>query len=314
MNPNTKIFLAGYQGLIGSALHRRLRSDGYQNILVKTRQELDLSDAAAVREFFETHRPEVVFLAAGRVGGITANLNYPAEFITQNLEIQLNVIRESHRTDVKRFIFFGSSCMYPRECAQPMREMDLLTGIPESSSLPYAIAKLSGLQMCLAYNRQYQKSVFIPVIPNNAYGPFDDFDPASSHVLSALLRRFHEAKINGAPEVTLWGSGSPRREFIFSDDIADACLFLIQQEKLPELPVNIGIGVDHSIKEVAEVIAKIVGFEGRLGFDTSKPDGAPRKLLDSTRIQQLGWKAKVSLEAGIRMTYDWYLTEGQALA
>lgn len=310
MNKETRIFLAGDRGLIGSALARRLRADGYTNVITRRRAELDLRDGLAVDRFFQETRPEVVLLAAGRVGGITANLTYPAEFITENLEIELNAIRSAHKAGVERLVFFGSSCMYPRECPQPMAESALLAGIPEPTSLPYALAKLSGVQLCLAYNQQYQQSLFIPVIPNNAFGPHDDFDPKSSHVLSALIRRFHEAKVSKADTVTLWGTGKPRREFIFSDDIADAVLFLVQQPSLPELPINVGTGVDCEIRELAAVIAKVVGFQGKIEQDTTKPDGAPRKLLDSQRLLSLGWRPRVSLEEGIRRTYDWYLTEG----
>lgn len=307
---NTRIYLAGHRGLIGSALHRRLKSDGYAHIVTRDRSELDLSDSVAVRGFFEQEKPEVVILAAGRVGGIVGNMASPAEFITQNLEIQLNVIREAHRAGASRLLFFGSSCMYPRECAQPMKESALLTGMPEPTSLSYALAKLAGVQLCLAYNKQYPDRQYVPVIPNNAYGPFDDFDPKSSHVLSALVRRFHEARVAGSPTVTLWGSGTPRREFLFSDDIADACLFLLKKDKLDDLPINIGCEVDYSIRELAETIARIVGFKGEIELDRTKPDGAPRKLLDSSKLIALGWKAKTSLEEGIRRTYDWYLTEG----
>lgn len=312
MNPSSRIYLAGHKGLIGSAIHRRLQRDNYTNIVTRDRAQLDLRDPNTVKEFFAKEKPEYVILAAGRVGGITGNLAKPAEFLAENLAIELNVIGEAQKNDVKRLMFFGSSCMYPRECSQPMKESQLLTGMPEPTSLSYAIAKLAGVQLCISFKKQYGAGDYLPVIPNNAYGPNDDFNPASSHVLSALLRRFHEAKVNNAPDVTLWGTGTPRREFLYSDDIADACLFLLKQESLPEMPINIGCGVDYSIRELGEVIAKVVGFKGELKFDTTKPDGAPRKLLDGSKLTSMGWKSQIGLEEGIRRTYDWYLTEGQA--
>ena len=262
----------------------------------------------ATGRFFDEYRPEYVVLAAGRVGGIVENQTYPADFINTNLAIQLNVLQAAHRSGVKKLILFGSSCMYPRECPQPMAEDVLLSGKPEPTSLAYAIAKLAGVQMCLAYNKQYGEQRFIPVIPNSAYGPNDNFDPKAGHVLSVLIRRFHEAKITGAKNITLWGSGNPRREFIHADDIADACLWLLGQEGSDlELPINIGVGRDYSIRELAEAIARVVGYSGKIEWDTGKPDGAPRKLLDSARIQSLGWKANVDFENGLRATYDWYL-------
>lgn len=312
MNPSSRIYLAGHKGLIGSAIHRRLQRDNYTNIITRDRAQLDLRDPNTVKEFFSKEKPEYVILAAGRVGGITGNLAKPAEFLAENLAIELNVIGEAQKNDVKRLMFFGSSCMYPRECSQPMKESQLLTGMPEPTSLSYAIAKLAGVQLCISFKKQYGAGDYLPVIPNNAYGPNDDFNPASSHVLSALLRRFHEAKVNNSPDVTLWGTGTPRREFLYSDDIADACLFLLKQESLPEMPINIGCGVDYSIRELGEVIAKVVGFKGELKFDTTKPDGAPRKLLDGSKLTSMGWKSQIGLEEGIRRTYDWYLTEGQA--
>lgn len=304
---DAKFFVAGHAGLIGSALVRRLNKAGYANIVTRTRQELELQNADRVAEFFETEKPQYVLLAAGRVGGILENQTLPADFINENLAIALNVLRAAHQADVKRLILFGSSCMYPKETAQPMPEEALLSGHPEPTSLPYAIAKLAGVQLCLAYNRQYGEQRFIPIIPNSAYGPNDNFDPKSGHVLSALMARFHHAKLDGADTVTLWGSGTPRREFIHADDIADACLLLLR-ENLPQLslPLNVGSGADISIRELAETMQRVVGFEGQLAWDSSKPDGALRKLLDSSRLRGLGWQSQVSFEDGLRDTYRWY--------
>jgi len=305
---NAKIYVAGHAGLIGSALLRALRKAGCDNLVTRTRAELDLRDPAAVRAFFAAERPEYVLLAAGKVGGIVENRDHPAEFINDNVAIQLNVLQSAHAADVRRLILFGSSCMYPRECPQPMAEAALLSGKPEPTSLPYAVAKLVGVQMCLAYNQQYGGQRFIPLIPNSAYGPNDNFDPASAHVLSSLLARFHAARGSGAASVTLWGSGSPRREFVHADDIADACLHLLWRDLAGlELPVNVGSGAEVSIRELAETAAAVVGYQGEIVWDTSKPDGAPRKLLDSGRLRDFGWHAHTGLEAGLRDTYDWYL-------
>lgn len=303
------IYIAGHRGLIGSALVRRLKAEG-QPTLTRTRDELDLCNRAQVDAFFNEARPHTVILAAGRVGGIIENRDHPADFITENLELQLNVLRASHQAGVKRLIFFGSSCMYPRECPQPMKESHLLSGKLEPTSLAYAISKLAGLEMCLSYNRQYGEQRFLPVIPNSAYGPHDDFSPASSHVLSALIRRIHEAKVKGEKSVLLWGTGNPRREFIHADDIADACLFLLGQDfSKVESPLNIGVGSDQSIRELAEIICRVVGYEGKIEWDTSKPDGAPRKLLDNSRFVALGWRSSIDLEEGIRNTFEWYLRQ-----
>ena len=308
MNPGNSIYVAGHQGLIGSALVRRLRADRYENLLLRDHASLELTNTAAVDHFFDEYRPDYVLLAAGRVGGIVENQTYPANFIDVNLAIQLNVLRAAQRTGVKKLILFGSSCMYPRECPQPMPEEFLLSGKPEPTSLAYAISKLAGVQMCLAYNKQYGEQRFIPVIPNSAYGPNDNFDPKAGHVLSVLIRRFHEAKLTGAESIALWGSGNPRREFIHADDIAGACLWLLNHDiSRLELPINVGVGQDYSIRELAEAIARVIGYTGKMEWDTSKPDGAPRKLLDSTRIQSLGWKANVDFENGLKATYDWYL-------
>ncbi len=302
------IYVAGHTGLIGSALIRRLRSQGFNNLLMATHEELELTDAEAVGVFFAKHKPAYVFLAAGRVGGIVENQTYPADFISTNLAIQLNVLGAAQKNNIEKLILFGSSCMYPRECSQPMPEDFLLSAKPEPTSIAYAIAKLAGVHMCLAYNKQYGEQKFIPVIPNSAYGPNDNFNPKSGHVLSVLIRRFEEAKRENTAEITLWGSGSPRREFIHADDIADACIWLlIHKNDDLQLPLNIGVGSDYSIKELAQHVANVVGYEGEIKWDTSKPDGAPRKLLDSSRIHSTGWHSKISFEDGLRSTYQWYL-------
>lgn len=277
-------------------------------MLLAGHADLELTDAAAVDRFFDKHSPEYVVLAAGRVGGIIENKTYPADFMNTNLAIQLNVLKAAHRLGARKLILFASSCMYPRECPQPMAETALLSGHPEPTSLAYAISKLAGMQMCLAYNQQYGEQRFIPVIPNSAFGPNDNFDPKSGHVLSSLIRRFHEARQTGARNLTLWGSGAPRREFIHADDIADACIALLAGDTSTiALPINMGTGRDFSIRELAEIIARVVGYNGTVDWDTSKPDGAPRKLLDSTRLRTFGWLPAVDFEAGIRSTYQWYL-------
>lgn len=310
MDRDARIYVAGHAGLIGSALVRRLQADGQSNLLLRSRQELELTDASAVDRFFDESRPQYVVLAAGKVGGIIENQTVPADFINANLAIQLNVLRAAHRVGVRRLILFASSCMYPRECPQPMAETALLTGRPELTSMAYAISKLAGLQMCLAYNQQYGEKRFIPLIPNSAYGPNDDFELRSAHVLSALMRRLHEAKQASAPSITLWGSGSPRREFIHADDIASACVRLMSEDISGlELPLNAGVGSDVSIRELATMLAGVVGYQGRIDWDTSKPDGAPRKLLDSARLRAFGWQPNISLEDGLRSTYRWYLDQ-----
>lgn len=308
MNKTDKIFVAGHTGLIGSAILRRLQKDGFSNLLLPTHAELELADAQAVDAFFAKHAPQYVVLAAGRVGGIIENKTYPADFMNANLAIQLNVLKAAHRADVSKLLLFASSCMYPRECPQPMAETALLSGHPEPTSIAYAISKLAGMQMCLAYNQQYGEQRFIPVIPNSAFGPNDNFDPKSGHVLSSLIRRFHEARETGAKSILLWGSGTPRREFIHTDDIADACVALLAGDTDGlELPLNLGTGKDFSIRELAEAIARVVGYSGSIEWDTSKPDGAPRKLLDSSRLRAFGWKPAVNFEDGLRGTYQWYL-------
>jgi GDP-L-fucose synthase len=308
MDKKSRIYIAGHQGLIGSAIHSLLEKEGYTNLIIRSRQQLELTDPHAVVSFFSEQKPEYVILAAGQVGGIIENGKFPADFIKNNLAIQLNVFEAAQQNDVKRLIFFASSCMYPRQTQQPMPESALLSGHPEPSSLPYAISKLAGLQMCLAYNKQYQEKRFIPLIPNSAFGKNDNFNPESGHVLSALIQRFHHAKKNNLSEIKLWGSGSVRREFIHASDIAQACLFILSSDiaKL-ELPVNIGSGEELSIQELAEKISTIIGYSGKINWDPSKPEGAPRKLLDSTRINNFGWKPAMDFEQGLVETYHWYL-------
>ena len=362
MDKTARIYLAGHTGLVGSALLRALQAKGYTNIIARTHGELDLERQSNVEAFLEMEKPEYVFLAAARVGGIWANSTYPAEFIYNNLAIQTNVIHSAWKTGVKRLLFLGSSCIYPRECGQPMKEEYVLTGPLETTNQPYAVAKIAGLEMCQSYNRQYGTS-FVSVMPTNLFGPNDNFDLESSHVLPALIRKFHLAnlasrgdwraiqkdeslygkipddiqaslisiseangfeaplpaarcQLSADPAVTLWGTGSPRREFLYVDDLADACVFLmtLDENKLgsllttESLPlINIGWGKDISIKELALIIKDIVGFQGDVVFDTTKPDGTPRKLLDVSRMAELGWRAKIPLKEGIEQTYSWYL-------
>jgi GDP-L-fucose synthase len=301
MDKRDKIFVAGHRGMVGSALVRKLKSEGYHNLLLCTSSELDLRDQKAVRDFFESHRPEYVFLAAARVGGILANNTLRAEFIYDNLAIQLNVIHESYRYQVKKLLFLGSSCIYPRLSPQPIREEYLLTGELEKTNEPYAIAKIAGLKMCEAYRHQYGCR-FISVMPTNLYGPNDNYDLNHSHVLPALIRKFYEAIERGSSEVIIWGTGTPRREFLHVDDLADACFFLMQHYE-GEWALNIGTGQDISIAELAELIKNISGFKGKLLFDSSKPDGTPRKLLDVSRLHSLGWKHRIELADGIRQIW-----------
>jgi len=308
MDRATRIYIAGHRGLIGSAFVRRLQADGYRNLIARSRTDVDLTNESQVLAFFEAVQPQVVVMAAGKVGGILENQTYPADFITSNLRIQLNLMTAARGARADRVLFFASSCMYPRDCPQPMAEGHLLTGRPEETSLPYAVSKLAGMQMCLAFNQQFGGTSFIPVIPNNAFGPNDNFDPKSSHVLSALVRKFHDAKEAGAEKVVLWGTGTPRREFVHADDIADAGLFLLNADlSATELPINIGSGEDYSISELATMVRDIVGFKGRIEWDLTKPDGAPRKLLDSTRLRSFGWKPKIGFSEGLRNTYEWYV-------
>lgn len=307
MEPTSSIYVAGHRGLVGSALVRRFRNAGFSRLILRTRQELDLTRRDAVEEFFRREKPDYVFLAAARIGGIRANQSVPAEFIHENLLIQTSVLHAAHLSGVKRLIFFGSSCLYPRECPQPMKEEFLFTGPMEPTSQAYSAAKFAGAMMCEAYNWQYGTQ-FFTLIPATLYGPCDSFDPENSHVLSALLRRIHEGR--SQPAVTVWGSGRPVREFFYVDDLADACLFLMNLEgPPPPMPINVGTGTATTVRELAELIASIVGFRGALTFDPSKPDGAPKKVLDSSRIRSLGWSARTSLEEGIRRTYEWYLSQ-----
>ena len=305
MRQDSSVYVAGHAGLVGSALVRRLRAGGHEGLLVRTHEELDLEDQRAVWAFFQQERPEFVFLAAARVGGIMANSRYPADFIRSNLLVQCNVIEAAFRSGVKKLLFLGSSCIYPREAPQPIREDHLLTGPLEPTNAPYAVAKIAGITMCQAYNRQHGTN-FVSVMPCNLYGPGDNFDPERAHVLPALVRRFHEAKLARAPSVTVWGTGTPRREFLHVDDLADACVLLMERYDSSE-PVNVGCGVDVSIAQLATLIAAVVGFEGEIVFDSSKPDGTPRKLLDVGRLERLGWRARIQLEDGVRGTYAWFV-------
>jgi len=313
MDYSSKIYIAGHNGMVGSAILRLLEKQGYKNIVTRTKEELDLLDVKAVADFFASEKPEYVILAAAKVGGILANNNYPADFLYQNLQIQNNVIHQSYLSGVKKLLFLGSSCIYPRECPQPIKEEYLLTGLLESTNEPYAIAKIAGIKMCQSYNRQYGTN-FIAVMPTNLYGPNDNFDLKNSHVLPALLRKFHEAKINGNESVEVWGTGSPKREFLHVDDMAEACLFVLQnfsptkeQNENGEIFFNVGTGQDLEIKELAEIIKEVVDFKGKIVFDTSKPDGTPQKLLDVGKLYDLGWKEKFSLKEGIEDVYKLYL-------
>lgn len=313
LSKHTRIFIAGHRGMIGSAFVRRFSAAGFTQLILRGHDELELTDKPAVAAFFAEQRPDVVILAAGKVGGIVENMTYPVDFITRNLEIQTNVIQNAHDHGVKRLLFFASSCMYPRECPQPMAEAALLSGKPEVTSMAYAMAKLAGVQMCLAYNKQYGQQRFIPVIPNSIYGPNDNFNPQSGHVLSALINRFHRALQAADPVTTLWGSGQPRREFLHADDLAAACHVLLNADLCSvELPINIGTGHDLSISELAQLIAQIIGYRGDISWDTGRPDGSMCKLLDSSRIQALGWHPNIPLETGIRQTYASFLESGYA--
>lgn len=305
MKPDSLIYVAGHRGLVGSAIVRRLGAGGFTNLLLRTHKETDLTNQASVEQLFADHRPEYVFLAAARVGGILANDTRPAEFLKENLAIQTNVIDAAYRHGTRKLLFLGSSCIYPKNAPQPMREDCLLTGPLEPTNEWYAIAKIAGLKMCQAYRRQYGFNA-ISAMPTNLYGPGDNFDLNSSHVLPALLRKFHEAKERGDTEVVVWGSGQPRREFLYIDDLAEGCLFLMRCYDDDQW-INIGWGQDITILELTEIIAREIGFKGRLRFDGSKPDGTPRKLLNTTRIASLGWRPCVSLETGIRLTYRWFL-------
>jgi GDP-L-fucose synthase len=291
--------------MVGSAIYRRLKELGYENIITRTSKELDLRDQQAVKEFFENEKPEYVFLAAAKVGGLMANNIYRADFLYENLAIQNNVIHFSHENDVKKLMFLGSSCIYPKMAPQPLKEDYLLTGTLEPTNEPYAIAKIAGIKMVESYRLQYQDN-YISVMPTNLYGINDNYHPENSHVLPALIRKFHEAKVNNSPTVSIWGSGTPLREFMYADDLADACVFLM--ENYDDLQfVNIGVGEDVSIRDLAQLIKEVVGFEGQLEFDSSKPDGTPRKLMDVSKLNRLGWKAKTDLKDGIRLAYQDFL-------
>ncbi len=304
LTTDSKIYVAGHNGLVGSAIMRKLQSEGYTNLITRTFEELDLTDQKATRDFFEKERPEYVFLAAAKVGGIQANSVYPADFIYINLMIECNVIKASHEFGVKKLLFLGSSCIYPKLAPQPIKEEYLLSGYLEETNEPYALAKISGMKMCQYFNKQYGTN-FISVMPTNLYGPNDNFDLNTSHVLPALIRKFHEAKVNNAPYVEIWGTGTPRREFLLVDDLADACLFLMKNYSGNDF-FNVGTGEDVTIRELAELIGEVVGYKGELKFDTSKPDGTPRKLLDVTRIHEAGWRHKTELKEGLTRTYGWY--------
>jgi len=305
MDKTSRIYVAGHRGLVGSAIVRKLRQEGYDNLLTATSKELDLRNQAAVQEFFEHERPGYVFLAAARVGGILANSNYPADFIYQNLMIGTNVIESARLSGVSKLLFLGSTCIYPKMAPQPLKEEYLLTAPLEPTNEWYAIAKIAGIKLCQAYQRQYG-SRFISAMPTNLYGPGDNFDLETSHVLPALIRKFHEAKVSKAPTVSVWGSGKPRREFLHVDDCAEACLFLMKHYDGEDI-VNIGVGEDLSIAELAGLVKQIIEYPGEIVFDTSKPDGTPRKLVDVSRVNGLGWRAGISLEEGIRSTYQWFL-------
>ena len=309
MNKDSKIYVAGHKGLVGSAITRNVQKSGYTNLIFRTLEELDLTDQKKTSEFFATEKPEYVFLAAAKVGGIKANNDFPADFIYQNLEVQNNVIHNAYLNGVKKLLFLGSSCIYPRDCPQPIKEEYFMTGPLEKTNDAYATAKIAGIKMCQSYNQQYGTK-FISVMPTNLYGPGDNFDLETSHVLPALLRKFHEAKMKDEKEVIMWGTGKPKREFLHVDDLADACVYLMNNYEDSEI-VNIGTGEDIEIIGLAGMIKKAVGFEGEIKKDLEKPDGTPRKQLDVSKLHDLGWKHKIPLEEGIQTTYNWFL-ENQA--
>lgn len=304
MEKKAKIYVAGHAGLVGGAILRLLRAQGFNNLVLRGLEELDLRNQAATAEFFGKERPEYVFLAAARVGGIHANSTYPAEFIYDNLIIQANILHQSYLHGVKKLLFLGSSCIYPKFCPQPMKEEYLLNGPLEPTNEPYAVAKIAGIKMCQAYNRQYG-TCYISVMPTNLYGPGDNFNLLDSHVIPALMRKFHLGRLSGAKEVTVWGTGTPRREFLFVDDLAAACLFLMENYAGENI-VNVGVGQDLTIKELAQKVADVVGFHGHIVFDPSYPDGTPQKLLDVSRLINLGWQPQTPLNLGLRLTYDWF--------
>lgn len=302
MEKQSRIFVAGHRGMVGSAIVRRLQATGFNNLILRTSAELDLRDSAGVKHFFETEKPEYVFLAAAKVGGIVANNTYRAEFLYDNLMIQSNVIHSSYKAGVNKLLFLGSSCIYPKLAPQPLKEEYLLTGLLEPTNEPYAIAKIAGIKMCDAYRSQYGCH-FISAMPTNLYGPNDNYDLQKSHVIPGLLRKFHEARVNGSPEVVVWGTGTPLREFMHVDDLAEACVFLMERYDEPGF-INVGTGEEISIRQLAELIARITGYKGKLVFDTSKPDGTPRKLMDMRRIHALGWRHRIHLEDGLIDTYQ----------
>jgi GDP-L-fucose synthase len=305
MEPDAKIYVAGHQGLVGGAIWRGLQSAGFRNLVGRSLKELDLRNQAAVAGFFDQERPEYVFLAAARVGGIRANATFPAEFIYDNLMIETNLVHQAYRHEVKKLLFLGSSCIYPKLCPQPMQEDYLLDGKLEPTNEPYAVAKIAGIKLCQSYNRQYG-TCFISVMPTNLYGPGDNFDLLDSHVIPALIRKFHQGKVSGAPEVKVWGSGTPRREFLYVHDLADACLFLMERYQEGEI-INIGMGQDLQILELARLVGEVVGYQGRIVQDLSYPDGTPQKLLDVSKLTALGWQAKTPLKEGLRRTYEWFI-------
>ena len=316
MDKNAKIYVAGHRGLAGSAIVRQLQQRGYSNLLLRTHVELELAEQAAVRDFFQRERPDYVFIAAAKVGGIVANNSFPAEFVHGNLAVQTNVVHESWKAGVKRLLFLGSSCIYPRDCPQPIKEEYLLTGPLEATNRPYAVAKIAGIEMCWSYNRQYGTR-FLAAMPTNLYGPGDSYDLNNSHVLPALIRKMHEAKTGGQAEVVIWGTGTPKREFLYSEDMAEACVHLLElaPERFDELIsdtqpplVNIGYGEDLTIAELAHTVARVIGFGGELRFDTSKPDGTPRKFLDSGKINALGWRPRTRFDEGIAAAYEDFLS------
>jgi GDP-L-fucose synthase len=317
MDLNDKIYIAGHRGLVGSAIVRQLESRGFTNLLIRTHKDLDLTNQAEVQVFFKQEKPDYVILAAAKVGGIHANNTYPVDFIYQNMMIEANVINSAYENKVKRLLFLGSTCIYPKAVEQPMREDALLTDVLEPTNEPYALAKIAGIKLCESYNRQYGTD-FRSVMPTNLYGINDNFHPENSHVIPALMRRFHEAKINNDTEVSVWGTGKSMREFLYVDDMAAASLFVIELDKdiyqtntKPMLShINVGTGVDVTIREIAEIMKQVVGFTGKLIFDTTKPDGTPRKLIDVSRLSNMGWKYNIDLEGGLKKTYKWYLTRG----
>jgi len=316
MKLNSKIYIAGHNGMVGSAILRNLSSRGFNNIITRNHSELDLTNQKSVNEFFVEQKPEYVVLAAAKVGGIYANNKFPAEFIYINMMIEFNVMHSSYKARVKRLLFLGSTCIYPRQVEQPMKEDAILTNVLEPTNEPYAIAKIAGIKMCESYNRQYATD-FRSVMPTNLYGIYDNFHPKNSHVIPGLIRRFHDAKVNNDYEVKVWGSGNALREFLYVDDMADASLFVLELNKKTydsntkpmNSHINVGTGKDITIKEVAQTIKKIVGYKGKLSFDTSKPDGAPRKLIDVSRLSKMGWKYNISFEEGLKKTYEWYLKQ-----